>query len=232
MMKRLFGVGSNATNDMSAISAGTEVLGRLVSQGDLTIWGKVCSGTGKDEVAVKARGEVSVFAGAEVDGTIVARSITVEDVQLRRGKLIYVEKVSVENAEVGSIQLNTGDDFFPFEGSGNGVKSSVYLGKGSTVYGTVSGDVLELLGTVEGDVTGDEVTIGGTVYGNITATSLLRLLPTAVVKGQISAGSLEMKLGAKVDGVIRLGSEMSERVSDDRSTNVSGSESGVLSQPV
>ena len=53
---------------------------------------------------------------------------------------------------------------------------------------------------VRGSVDALNVAINGTVYGNVYAYGLLQLGADAVIKGDIFYKSIEMEVGAKIDG--------------------------------
>ena len=53
---------------------------------------------------------------------------------------------------------------------------------------------------VEGYVDATNVAINGTVIGNVYSYNLLQLGPEASIKGDIYYKSLEMEVGAKIDG--------------------------------
>jgi len=53
---------------------------------------------------------------------------------------------------------------------------------------------------IKGSVEGTDVAINGTVYGNVYVHNLLQLGSDAFVKGNIYYKSIEMEVGAKIDG--------------------------------
>ena len=53
---------------------------------------------------------------------------------------------------------------------------------------------------IKGSVDGTDVAINGTVYGNVYVHNLLQLGSDAFVKGNIYYKSIEMEVGAKIDG--------------------------------
>ena len=53
---------------------------------------------------------------------------------------------------------------------------------------------------ITGSVDGTNVAINGTVYGNVYVYNLLQLGSDAFVKGNIYYKSIEMEVGAKIDG--------------------------------
>ena len=53
---------------------------------------------------------------------------------------------------------------------------------------------------IKGSVDGTNVAINGTVYGNVYVYNLLQLGSDAFVKGNIYYKSIEMEVGAKIDG--------------------------------
>lgn len=58
--------------------------------------------------------------------------------------------------------------------------------------------------TLKGSINCKDITITGTVLGDITASGKVGLASTAVVKGNIKAGSMGMELGAKLEGFIAI----------------------------
>ncbi len=58
---------------------------------------------------------------------------------------------------------------------------------------------------VRADITGESVTIAGRVEGKIVAKRSLKLMPPAVVKGEIWTPVLEVEPGASLDGAIHMG---------------------------
>ena len=53
---------------------------------------------------------------------------------------------------------------------------------------------------VKGYVDATNIAINGTVYGNVYAYELLQLGSDAIIKGNIFYKSIEMEVGAKIDG--------------------------------
>tara|TARA_B110000091_G_C13514247_1_gene349713 strand:- start:44 stop:424 length:381 start_codon:yes stop_codon:yes gene_type:complete len=53
---------------------------------------------------------------------------------------------------------------------------------------------------IKGSIEGTDVAINGTVYGNVYVHNLLQLGSDAFVKGNIYYKSIEMEVGAKIDG--------------------------------
>ena len=60
---------------------------------------------------------------------------------------------------------------------------------------------------VRADITGESVTIAGRVEGKIVAKRSLKLVPPAVVKGEIWTPVLEVEPGASLDGTIHMGGQ-------------------------
>jgi len=58
---------------------------------------------------------------------------------------------------------------------------------------------------VSAEINGEEVTIAGLVTGKVTATQSLKLIPPAVVSGQIYTPILEVEAGAKIEGEVHVG---------------------------
>jgi len=53
---------------------------------------------------------------------------------------------------------------------------------------------------VSADITGDSIVIGGRIKGKIIAKECLRLLPTAIVEGDIYSAKLNVEEGARLEG--------------------------------
>ena len=92
-----------------------------------------------------------------------------------KGDIIYQGVVHVEASIEGSLV------------SDKKKESKLYINKSSTVKGYV--DALN-------------VAIDGTVHGNVYAYNLLQLGSNAFVKGNIYYKSIEMDVGAKIDGML------------------------------
>lgn len=65
---------------------------------------------------------------------------------------------------------------------------------------------------VRADITGESITVAGRVEGKILAKRFLKLVPPAVVKGEISAPVLQVEPGAVLQGTVRM-DEKSETLS-------------------
>lgn len=57
---------------------------------------------------------------------------------------------------------------------------------------------------VRADITGDNITIAGHVEGKVLAKRFLKLVPPAVVKGEISAPVLQVEPGAHLEGTVHM----------------------------
>ncbi len=60
---------------------------------------------------------------------------------------------------------------------------------------------------VRADITGESVTIAGRVEGKIVAKRSLKLVPPAVVKGEIWTPVLEVEPGASLNGAVHMGGQ-------------------------
>jgi cytoskeletal protein CcmA (bactofilin family) len=77
------------------------------------------------------------------------------------------------------------------------------------VNGFVAGKISSEKGTlivgaearIDADIQAAVVSIGGTVNGNVTGYERVELGPTAIITGNISAGSLEIRPGAVFHGI-------------------------------
>ena len=63
---------------------------------------------------------------------------------------------------------------------------------------------------VEADITGDSITIGGKVTGKVIAKNSLRIVPPAVLKGQVITPILEVQAGARLEGSVQMTQEEKE----------------------
>jgi cytoskeletal protein CcmA (bactofilin family) len=86
------------------------------------------------------------------------------------------------------------------------------------VDGTVRGDLLAdghvdvgPKGIVEGQVSGDSVAIGGRVEGRVTARTVLHMVKTGLVKGDVHYGSLQVDRGANIEGTLQGQARTAER---------------------
>ena len=57
---------------------------------------------------------------------------------------------------------------------------------------------------VRADITGESITIAGRVEGKVVAKRFLRLIPPAVVKGEVSTPVLQVEPGALLQGTVRM----------------------------
>ena len=84
--------------------------------------------------------------------------------------------------------------------------------------GTIKGDVscdsrlvMGPSGKIVGTIQANEGDIWGTVEGNIQVKGLLHLQKSAVIRGNISAGSLHVEEGASYNGESRIGQTQSSK---------------------
>ena len=89
------------------------------------------------------------------------------------GDIFYEGIVHVEASIEGSILARKGKD------------SKLFINKSAVIKGSLDGT---------------DVAINGTVYGNVYVHNLLQLGSDAFVKGNIYYKSIEMEVGAKIDG--------------------------------
>ena len=90
-----------------------------------------------------------------------------------KGDIIYNGTVHVEASVEGSLI------------SSKNKESKLYINKSSVIRGSVDAS---------------NVAINGTVYGNVYVYDLLQLGSDAFIKGNIYYKSIEMEVGAKIDG--------------------------------
>ena len=84
--------------------------------------------------------------------------------------------------------------------------------KGNVEFGITDGMlVLNNSGIIEGDIVGPRAIIVGEVIGNIMTTGKLIILPSAVIHGDIAAGTLHIHEGACVNGRIQTISEFEKQ---------------------
>lgn len=57
---------------------------------------------------------------------------------------------------------------------------------------------------VRADITGDSITIAGRVEGKVIAKRFLKLIPPAIVKGEIVTPVLQVEPGAQMQGTVRM----------------------------
>ena len=60
---------------------------------------------------------------------------------------------------------------------------------------------------VRADITGESITVAGRVEGKIVAKNSLKLVPPAVVRGEVWTPVLEVEPGASLDGTIHMGGQ-------------------------
>ena len=90
-----------------------------------------------------------------------------------KGDIIYQGTVHIEASVEGSLISNKNKE------------SKLYINKSSVIRGFVDAS---------------NVAINGTVYGNVYVYDLLQLGSDAFIKGNIYYKSIEMEVGAKIDG--------------------------------
>ncbi len=61
--------------------------------------------------------------------------------------------------------------------------------------------------SVQADINGDVITIAGRVAGKVVAKQSLRIIPPAVVRGEIWTPVLQVEAGARLDGAIHMTEE-------------------------
>lgn len=59
-------------------------------------------------------------------------------------------------------------------------------------------------GRIQGDVTAHEVVVGGSIDGNVTVSDRLELQTTAKLTGEISAKSIIVMEGARINGGVKM----------------------------
>lgn len=88
--------------------------------------------------------------------------------------------------------------------------------KGNVEFGLTDGMlVVNDKAIVDGDILGPRAIIVGEVVGNLMVTGRLIVLPTARIKGDIAAGTLQIHEGASIDGRICTVSDMAERMREE-----------------
>lgn len=104
------------------------------------------------------------------------------------------------------MQLN--NQTFCFFGKNSKIKGDLFLDGPTHISSTIEGNIklvenhkvsIEPTGRVLGTLKGFDIDIYGVVEGDITCDGTLRIFPSAKVAGKISAQSLVIKPGAKVD---------------------------------
>lgn len=91
----------------------------------------------------------------------------------------------------------------------------------------VQGDLtIEAGAKLTGGVRADKVVIAGELEGNIEAASRVEMLPTAVVAGDVKAGSVTVAAGARMRGQVEFGWEDGK---PGKSGKGNGAESGATS---
>jgi cytoskeletal protein CcmA (bactofilin family) len=88
------------------------------------------------------------------------------------------------------------------------IKSSEHITVNGELKGTVETTESIMIGKeakIDAALTGKTISIAGTVTGNITATDALVLESSAVIRGDIKAGSIQIQTGALIDGNMHIG---------------------------
>jgi cytoskeletal protein CcmA (bactofilin family) len=108
-------------------------------------------------------------------------------------------------------------------GVGTRIEGSVIFAGGLRVDGEIKGDVRSAEGEagtlvvsekarIEGEIRVAHLVVNGTIVGPVHATEFLELQPRSRVAGDVQYSSLEMHLGAVVDGrLVHLGSAAEPR---------------------
>ncbi len=106
-------------------------------------------------------------------------------------------------------------------GNGTVIEGDLIFTGGLRIEGEIRGDVsvastdagMLVLGSdalINGNVRVTHLVVGGTVNGSVYVTDTVELLPTAKVRGDIHYGTLEMKVGAVIQGhLVHVGDESS-----------------------
>jgi cytoskeletal protein CcmA (bactofilin family) len=95
---------------------------------------------------------------------------------------------------------------------------------------TVQGDLtIEVGAKLTGSVRADKVMIAGELEGNVVQASRVDLLKTAVVSGELKAGSLTVEAGARMRGQAEFGWDDDKGSVAGRYTNGHGVERGAAS---
>jgi cytoskeletal protein CcmA (bactofilin family) len=97
---------------------------------------------------------------------------------------------------------------------GSRVKGTLTFHSSTQVFGIVEGDVIQeslepiqvgKTGWIHGDIHSQgPVLIEGRIEGDIRSATHIRLMPTAMVQGVLSAPSIEIRPGALLDGELRM----------------------------
>jgi cytoskeletal protein CcmA (bactofilin family) len=105
---------------------------------------------------------------------------------------------------------------------GSQVKGTLTFHSCTQVFGVVDGDVIQesleplqvgKSGWIHGDILAKgPVLVEGRVEGDIRSSTHIRLMPTAMVQGVLSAPSIEIRPGALMDGELKM--ETPARVHD------------------
>ena len=98
------------------------------------------------------------------------------------------------------------------------VRGRVQGAESLSVSGRIEGSVVldakltvERSGVVKADVEADEVVIRGILIGSVKAKRVIRLEPTARVKGDLTAPSLSIAEGAQLSGGLAIADALSEK---------------------
>lgn len=109
-----------------------------------------------------------------------------------------------------------------FVSEGTRIQGSVTLLSAATVHGVVEGNVLQQsietlqigrTGWVHGSVESlGPIFIEGRVEGDIVCRSGVRLAPTAIVTGKIAAPTIDISIGARVNGEFTIKRELTKKL--------------------
>lgn len=103
-------------------------------------------------------------------------------------------------------------------GAGTVIEGTLRVAGTIQVDGTIRGDLVAdgqvdvgPKGLVEGHVTGESVAVGGRVEGKVTARTVLHMVKTGLVKGDVSYGTLQVDRGATIEGTLQGQARVAER---------------------
>ncbi len=68
---------------------------------------------------------------------------------------------------------------------------------------------------VQADITGEEITIEGRVTGKVVAKQSLRIVPPAVLTGEVWTPVLQVEPGARLEGAVHMAEEMDWMTSEE-----------------
>lgn len=103
-------------------------------------------------------------------------------------------------------------------GAGTVIEGTLRVAGTIQVDGTIRGDLISdghvdvgPKGVVHGHVTGESVAVGGRVEGRVTARTVLHMVKTGLVKGDVSYGTLQVDRGATIEGTLQGQARTAER---------------------